>query len=356
MRVQSVKFASIQILRAIAAIMVLISHLIFAIEYAGIPCPIYHIGSMADTGLAGVMLFFGISGFIVTYIGRKSVGNPYQGLIFFIRRILRVFPIYWITTFIAILLWKAGIGFRSTNVTIGYLIKSLLCFPMPRSPIIDQGWSLPYEIYFYVIFSLGLVLFSNFTRIIIACGIWFLLTLAASQLLPESDALRFLGSVHILSFMMGSLLGFLFCRGVIPASKKIANILCFCSIGAFIGIYCLFPKVDVSYLVKSTPLYLALAGAVFHLNPLGKAANLISKIGDASYSIYLTQGFFVMALPRILKHFSEIQTLNPMMILIPSFVFIVACGYVFWMFVENPIQIAIQTRLNRIFNAGTHKI
>ena len=76
---------SIQILRGVAAGLVVIAHVIEHADWvSGDPVLI--------TGRFGVDIFFVISGFIITYI---TGDGPFDPKVFAIRRIFRVVPLYW---------------------------------------------------------------------------------------------------------------------------------------------------------------------------------------------------------------------------------------------------------------------
>ena len=87
---------SIQILRAFAALAVTIEHIAgyeFARKY-GLPDALPHF----TFGAAGVDLFFVISGFVMVYSSDGYFGRPKAPQEFFVRRLARVLPLYWVTT------------------------------------------------------------------------------------------------------------------------------------------------------------------------------------------------------------------------------------------------------------------
>src|SRR4051794_8004614 len=46
-------------------------------------------------GYAGVDLFFVLSGFVITWVSAKKLGDPRQVGGFLVRRAWRIFPLYW---------------------------------------------------------------------------------------------------------------------------------------------------------------------------------------------------------------------------------------------------------------------
>lgn len=94
-------------IRGIAALIVLVSHIdqfhyLFNTPSLGI----------AETGFAGhaVTIFFVLSGFLITYLllKEKSAVNKILIKQFYIRRVLRIWPVYFITLALAIILLMAG--------------------------------------------------------------------------------------------------------------------------------------------------------------------------------------------------------------------------------------------------------
>ena len=94
---------SIQALRGIAALLVVVLHSYVYLEARNI---IPKVPTLVDSGRAGVDIFFVISGFIMVLISGNSFGKPGAPQRFLIRRIIRIVPIYWFYTLLmAILLF-----------------------------------------------------------------------------------------------------------------------------------------------------------------------------------------------------------------------------------------------------------
>jgi exopolysaccharide production protein ExoZ len=125
---------SIQILRAAAALGVLLDHAGRWLDVAPI----------VDIGAAGVDLFFVISGFIMVYTSERLFGQTGAPQRFLARRIIRIVPLYWtLTAFAALVLFGFGPN------TLG----SYLFIPTHRGPILTVGWTLNYEMMFYSLFA-----------------------------------------------------------------------------------------------------------------------------------------------------------------------------------------------------------
>ncbi|MCR5875270.1 acyltransferase [Phenylobacterium sp. J426] len=138
---------SIQYLRGIAAFAVLVFH---AAERAG-----GHFG----VGAAGVDVFFVISGFIMWVVTCRKTPSPGD---FLMRRVQRIVPLYWAATLLVVGVALAIPGsFPNLQVSFEALLKSLFFVPYHDAggliaPLIVPGWTLNYEMFFYLLFAGGL--------------------------------------------------------------------------------------------------------------------------------------------------------------------------------------------------------
>jgi exopolysaccharide production protein ExoZ len=131
------KFDTLQLLRGIAAIAVIIFH---GFGSSGI----------FILGKHGVDLFFVLSGFIILYIHYADIGVKKAVLPFLKKRLTRIFPIYWLITLAYIVL----VTIFSQSISFDYVIHSLLLLPQENDPIIGAAWTLEFEVLFYLIFCL----------------------------------------------------------------------------------------------------------------------------------------------------------------------------------------------------------
>lgn len=164
------KIPTLQSLRAIAALLVVFDHTVLGIHQHGIFEQVPFLGLFL--GSQGVAIFFIISGFIITYTADtpdRSVSNVPRAMDFVKRRIVRLVPLYWFfTALVAIPVFFAGPALRK-EITAEHLLKSLFFVPYRNGhgdmiPIFLPGWTLNYEMAFYVLFAV-LMLFPHRFRI-----------------------------------------------------------------------------------------------------------------------------------------------------------------------------------------------
>lgn len=193
---------AVQVMRTIAALMVLLFH-------AGdrILTEFGWSKDIVEFGKYGVDIFFVISGFIMTFIHYDKVDSA---KLFFIKRWIRIYPVYLEMLLLGFLVIWLGIDFRHKLISdFNYFDTLFLTSPNPRfngNLILAVGWTLSFECWFYIIFGLSMSIFGkNFYRGII---IFFLVTLLA-QLFFENPPI--LLSWRNFEFCFGVLLGILCC-------------------------------------------------------------------------------------------------------------------------------------------------
>jgi len=110
---------------------------------------------------AGVDLFFVISGFIIVYASEPLFGKA-NAAEFLRRRTLRIVPLYWLalTMRLALLAVAARAGMKAfpdgAMIAASYFFIPYDCQgfgPDYPFPILDLGWSLNYEIFFYLLWQ-----------------------------------------------------------------------------------------------------------------------------------------------------------------------------------------------------------
>jgi peptidoglycan/LPS O-acetylase OafA/YrhL len=99
-------------LRGLAIFVVLLSHYFSGSEHTLLPPPLRQIASATSIGWSGVDLFFVLSGFLIGGILLDARSAPHYFRAFYMRRIFRIFPIYYLWIFLfAVLSLLALSGF-----------------------------------------------------------------------------------------------------------------------------------------------------------------------------------------------------------------------------------------------------
>ena len=147
--------SNLQYLRAFAAINVVYLHVLIGGNSYNRPSTMFPI--LGEWGANGVDIFFVISGFVMIY---SQINNPKTILKFYKSRLLRIVPIYWLITFTIILLFLFFPDiFRSFNTDVKKSISSFFFISQLMTkefPVINVGWTLEWEMLFYLIFGISL--------------------------------------------------------------------------------------------------------------------------------------------------------------------------------------------------------
>jgi exopolysaccharide production protein ExoZ len=107
---QEHKLEGLQAARAIAALTVAYYHSYVAIRSAFPESPWLPIGPLKDWGFLGVNFFFAISGYVICLVASKPSFTLHS---FTIKRLFRLYPMYWVT--MAIVLGLIGLGNTPPN-------------------------------------------------------------------------------------------------------------------------------------------------------------------------------------------------------------------------------------------------
>jgi len=108
-------------------------------------------------GFAGVDIFFVISGFIMAFTSSGNAGLT-DSLDFARRRLARIFSGYWPFFVLAVVIFGY---FRADHFADSNLLKSFFLWPQSLNHVLlEITWTLSYELYFYLLFSI-LILITN---------------------------------------------------------------------------------------------------------------------------------------------------------------------------------------------------
>ncbi|MFA6002164.1 MAG: acyltransferase [Thermoleophilia bacterium] len=127
----------------------------------------YHLGGIPDIGAYAVFGFYMLSGYLMTLIMQENYGYNTSGLTkYFINRVLRIYPIYWLSIALAaVLIFYVGENFSTAYHQALFFPQSLydilrnifLFFPFTESPrLTPPAWALTVEIFFYIFIGLGI--------------------------------------------------------------------------------------------------------------------------------------------------------------------------------------------------------
>jgi exopolysaccharide production protein ExoZ len=308
------KLELLQIGRGIAAILVVMLHITGHAEFY---MHFSLLGGAFSAGWTGVDFFFVLSGFIIYYVHKDDLGHPEKLSLYFKKRLIRIYPIYWIIASVALALSfinKNSITNDSLSRSITdvpYLVRSYLLIESGGiAPFLGVAWSLCYEIFFYFLFGVA-ILFGK--RIFAVLGLAFLIAITCFQYIPAAFRpwLYLLPSNFNLEFIFGVTAAYLSLRIRWDGTSKWKAQVCLAlGILLFVTAYFLasfykqtLSKINVnSRLAFGTSAFLIiLAASKLRLVRSSKFYDFLMLLGDASYVLYLSH-------PLVLAFFFKIYS------------------------------------------------
>ncbi len=288
----TMEWRSIQYLRAFAVLIVVWHHACEQLtKLAGGVMPAWL------DGRAGVDLFFVISGFIMWTTTQARPPDPRE---FWRRRVIRIVPTYWLFTLLLVAVMAEAPGlFAASHLAASHVILSLLFVPHYHPfepdriyPLLSFGWTLNFEMFFYLVFG-GALLLRERWRLAAVAGL-FVLLVAAGLAHHWHNALAVtFTSPLLLEFVLGLAIGQAITGGWRPRAIP-AGALALAGLVGLAGIrHCLGdPSEDLRVLYWGLPAAALVAGAVGLERAIGVARlRLAHLLGDASYAIYLSHLF-----------------------------------------------------------------
>jgi peptidoglycan/LPS O-acetylase OafA/YrhL len=282
----------VQALRAVAASMVVVHH--------SLTMWLTAIMHRAETprwtnGAAGVDIFFVISGFVMAISLPGLAGKPNKAAVFLKRRFTRIVPLYWAAITLTILEIELGpASALKTALTPWRIASSYLFIPARNGlgqmyPIVGVGWTLNYEVFFYLLFATALAL--NISPLAFLTPCLTALALAGMARPATWPDFTSLASPVVIEFLFGVVLAHMAMRRRLPG--KWAGMLLLA--GSFLGLM-LMPEshIHLGILAWGIPAAAMVVGAVAIEDEWGhRLPHWLLEAGDASYALYLSHTFLL---------------------------------------------------------------
>ena len=306
----------IQYLRGAAAIAVVLFH---AAERTG-----YHFA----IGAAGVDVFFVISGFIMWVVTFRREPTPLQ---FMRARIRRIVPLYWLATAVMVAGGLSGL-FPNLMLTLDHVLTSLLFIPA-RSPsngeiwpVLVQGWTLNYEMFFYLIFGGSLYLTRRWRLPVISALLILLVLYGAVSDIDNVQLFTFTRPI-ILEFLAGIVIGEFWIKGKLP-SAALGTAMVAATLGGFTCLQVARMPFDA---LLCGPLAAGLVVGILAIEREWKPRKIpvLALLGDASYSIYLWHSFAIAVVAKFGASLGVHAAIVFSTATLASILFGVSCHYMF---------------------------
>ncbi len=327
-------FNSIQALRAIAALFVILEHVRFL-----------------NCGAFGVDIFFCISGFMIMFSTHTNTRH------FITKRFIRILPLYYIMTFgtfLLLLLFPSM--FEQTKANPYFLLKSLLFIPFDIGngiiqPLMRIGWTINCEIFFYLLFFIAFRISHKYRGLI--CSILVGLPILINALFPSDFApLLFFGNPVMLDFILG-IICYYIAKGIYELyqtcpQRHLWKILSWTALafGIFLFTVLVMTKPGINILSFRRPLLWGIPAFLlvlaFFLTGLSlRIPRTLVFVGNMSFSVYLIHYYPVMLLDRVIFDFSEYTAFAALGVVI-SIIICLICSYICWYLIEKKLTKVLQ--------------
>jgi len=303
------------------------------------------------TGWSGVDYFFVLSGFIMVYVHRSAIGKKDQLKSFLVKRAVRIYPIYWIITLTVLCFFLVIPGFANNqDLTLEKVIVSLLLIPQNDKPILDVGWTLIYELYFYFLFSIAIWLKPKHSVPILST--WLFVTI-----LHFCKIVKFPDYFFVLNLVFGNMnlefvLGCLAAYIVIKYNNKLGKyrwiLFGIANLGYVIfSMLVAWSNIELDRITTFAVLaaLLIIAATSIDLKDSPKIPYLLIFLGDASYSIFLTHGPLISASTKIVQKANLGKYFDGFFAPALLALFTVVFGCIFYSLIEKPLTVFLRKNI-----------
>jgi len=279
-------YHSLQILRALAAWMVVYHHFMQTFYSFKSESSLGYFFSFY--GDFGVDVFFVLSGFVM-YLSVQS--TKVSGKKFLINRTFRILPAYWFYSLLFLILTTLSIVETRSEFTMLSLVKSLLFIPhdnpsikLGSYPFLTVGWTLNFEMVFYVILSASLM--ASKKHALKLCSVFIFI----SPMITWSENFVFghiLANHSLYKFLAGLGIGYIITT---PLFKYMLNYrLGLCCISFILSIYTfsIFEDFRGLKIVSASSFVFTAIVLNYYINPENRLVKFLVRLGDYSYSTYL---------------------------------------------------------------------
>ena len=297
-------FIGIQILRGLAAAMVVVHHYVASQAEQGVEVGRW----LHEFGGSGVDIFFVISGFIMM-ITQSDMGGKkreYSARQFLVRRLMRVVPLYWVLTALAFGLASLAGAAVNTQIPVEKFLMSMLFLPYSDGPVsmsdaahtayvIPMAWTLTFEWFFYLVFASALAFgLHAYARLHFIAVVFVALVAAGVLAQPQAPILQVVTSPLLFDFLLGCAVAVLYLKGL-RLSAWVALPLALIAVGVLANQLhgTVFERTAIWGLAS---LALIMSASLNRREiALSAATRPFAHLGDISYSLYLSH-FFTLAL------------------------------------------------------------
>lgn len=307
-------------------------------------------------GHLGVDFFFVISGFIMVWTNWEQFGASGASGRFLLRRIGRIVPLYWVATTlgVALLANSPSLFSYGQQLDLRWILSCYLFVPTISpsgdlfSPLLGLGWTLNYEMYFYAVFALALLLPRFFG--VVALSLFFAGSAAIGALIPFASPLLIQNSSWLLvEFVLGAWVGVLMRSGRTISGEWARTLLAVSAVALALSLTVSPTNGGPAHrgpgglhltrfvwwgVPCAVLLYASLS--LRHDWLRSRLGQFLVLLGNGSYSIYLFQVFALPGTAIAIRMIDLGRWLHVDVLIVVMFVCSIAFGWVVYQTIERP--------------------
>ncbi|WP_438315663.1 acyltransferase family protein [Sporosarcina sp. FA9] len=287
----------------------------------------------------GVNYFFALSGFMLYYIYHEKFFKPNELKGYLLNRFIRIYPLYWVLTLVAILLFLLFPHLE--EVTYHSIFASIPLIPNPsdKVPILSVAWSLVHTIYFYLLFSVFFLSKRPISKIFLFIFALISLAFVSGIIGSENDLTNFFFNEYNLIFLAG-----LWSAYFILKSPFNTNLSVFIAVIGLIG----FPLTWLNYIYNVIDINFDIAtgvSSILIILGLGsidmqksiKIPKFLNYIGNASFAIYLSHNLILYIFADLFSVMNVFESLGGPLTCIILMTIATSVGCLTYTFIEQPL-------------------
>lgn len=307
---------------------------------------------------AGVDVFFVISGLIMVHTSRQLFAKTGGARLFLSRRLARIVPLYWAVTTLYLAVALLAPSFLNQDyINFRFVIESYFFIPAARpdgvvQPVYELGWTLNYEMLFYVLFTAAILLPMRWAVTVLLTALVGMV-LAGRLAAPLREPFAFWTNPIILEFAFGVTIGIMCTSGLRPSGFIRA---CVAATGlAALMLAAAFPDISIGlsrpvvYGIPASLIVWSAALAPAELRHESLAARWGAGVGDASYALYLLHPFVIRATRIFFWRTGLILVLGPWAFIASALVITFGVALITYRMFEKPLT----RRARRLLGAGS---
>ncbi len=329
---QTSRYESLDWLRGLTALSIMIYHT-YTFNFKSLDSGSF-LGRM---GIYGVSIFFVLSGLSMAIVYHSYFKTIKDIAYFYYRRIMRIFPLFWLAFFIVMILNKKVEPIQEWFVNMFFVFG----FDENKTTVIPGGWSVGVEIYFYI-FTPFIIMAYSYKKWIGRMIICLLLIYGLRYAFIVFKDVKVLGAYwynyvapfnNFFLFGLGILLFYEF------KNLKISNLLCFLGIILACLIFVFYPvEGNQVYIVKGfnrlvfsfASILLVLMFFLMKYQPLKWIVYTLQQFGIATYGVYLLH----QLIQQFLHDYCHLT--NPILLMITTIIVSVLFALFIYKYFEKP--------------------